>query len=224
MTMYIEDFEPVVKNQGLNTLKASNLAGVTIDTSGNAVVSGTLAVTGAQTFTGAITPNGGIAAGGGFTLNARSGFHTGGTTVTQTTDGNDTAVVTTTTYYAAVFIPANMTLTGIAVFNGSAAGNGHVAVALANSAGVVVANSNTTTTGVGTDAFQLIAFSSTYAAKGPSTYYVMVQGDSTSDKLNTHIVGAFIAGSVTSGTYGTFATLTPATTFTTAVGPLATVY
>lgn len=46
MAVYLEDHLPVVKYQGLNTLKASNLAGVTIDASGNTVVPGTLSVTG----------------------------------------------------------------------------------------------------------------------------------------------------------------------------------
>lgn len=56
--MYLEDYIPIVKYQGLNTQKASNLNGVTIDTSGNTVVPGTLAVTGAVNFTVAPTgPN-----------------------------------------------------------------------------------------------------------------------------------------------------------------------
>jgi len=48
----IEQHLPIVKQQGLNTLKASNLAGFLVDASGNVTVPGTLAVTGAQTFTG----------------------------------------------------------------------------------------------------------------------------------------------------------------------------
>lgn len=49
----LESHLPIVQYQGLNTLKASNLAGLLIDTSGNATVPGTLAVTGVATFTGA---------------------------------------------------------------------------------------------------------------------------------------------------------------------------
>lgn len=45
---------PLVRDQGLNTAKASNLAGVLIDTSGNITAPGTLAVTGASTLTGAV--------------------------------------------------------------------------------------------------------------------------------------------------------------------------
>lgn len=47
MSVYLEDYEPVVKYQGLNTLKNTSLGG-------------TLAVTGTSTFTGAITATGGI--------------------------------------------------------------------------------------------------------------------------------------------------------------------
>lgn len=54
----IESALPVVQYQGLNTLKASNLAGVLVDTSGNTTIPGTLAVTGATSFTVAPTgPN-----------------------------------------------------------------------------------------------------------------------------------------------------------------------
>ncbi|MGH7744759.1 MAG: hypothetical protein ACREQ5_08090, partial [Candidatus Dormibacteria bacterium] len=49
MAINIEDGLPIVKYNGLNTAKAANLSGVTIDTSGNTVVPGTLSVTGATT-------------------------------------------------------------------------------------------------------------------------------------------------------------------------------
>lgn len=53
--MYIELWVPGVKYNGLNTLLASNLAGVTISTSGNVAIPGTLDVTGAVSFTVAPT-------------------------------------------------------------------------------------------------------------------------------------------------------------------------
>lgn len=53
--MNIEDGVPLVKYHGLNTDKACDLNGVTVDTSGNVAVPGTLAVTGATTFTVAPT-------------------------------------------------------------------------------------------------------------------------------------------------------------------------
>lgn len=53
--LYLEDYIPVVKFEGLNTLKAASISGVTIDTSGNTAIPGTLAVTGATAFTVAPT-------------------------------------------------------------------------------------------------------------------------------------------------------------------------
>lgn len=49
----IENALPIVKQQGLNTLKASNLAGLLVDTSGNVTAPGTLSVTGTATFSSA---------------------------------------------------------------------------------------------------------------------------------------------------------------------------
>jgi hypothetical protein len=51
----IESALPVVTYNGLNTLKASNLAGLLIDTSGNATLPGTLTVTGAATLNGSVS-------------------------------------------------------------------------------------------------------------------------------------------------------------------------
>lgn len=51
--MYIELWVPGVKYNGLNTLLASNLAGVTISTAGAVSIPSTLAVTGVATFTAA---------------------------------------------------------------------------------------------------------------------------------------------------------------------------
>lgn len=59
MSVYIEDYVPVVQQQGLNTAKATSL-GSTLAVTGNTTIGGTLAVTGASTFTGAITATGGI--------------------------------------------------------------------------------------------------------------------------------------------------------------------
>lgn len=51
---------PIVQSQGLNTLQASNLAGLLVDTSGNITAPGTLAVTGITTFTGGVVVNGAV--------------------------------------------------------------------------------------------------------------------------------------------------------------------
>lgn len=54
MALLIENYVPVVMQAGLNTLRASNLAGVAIDTSGNITTPGTLAVTGAISASGGV--------------------------------------------------------------------------------------------------------------------------------------------------------------------------
>ena len=163
----------------------------------------------------------GVAAAGGFTNAARC-MHTGGVPATQTTDGNDTTPSTTETYFAEVHIDSNVTLTGIALFNGSAV-SGNVCVALADSTGAIVAECNATAQ-AGTDTYQRVPFTATYAAVGPATYYALVQFSSTSARFNTHIVGNFGASKKTGETFDTFTTITPPTTFTTALGPIASLY
>ncbi len=174
--------------------------------------------------TGATTPTGGIAAAGGFSFSPRL-CATGGAPPAASTDGTDYTVVATEVLIAEVFVPANATVTGVALFNGSAVA-GNVKVGLANSAGAVVATSASTAQS-GTDAYQRIAFTSTYAAKGPATYYVLAIGDTGggTSKINTHTVGNFGAAKQTGQVYATgFTTITPPTTFTTALGPLASLY
>ncbi len=233
MSWKIEDSGgiPGVMQHGLNTAKATNINGVTVDTSGNAVVPGTLAVTGAVTqtgaaaFTGAVTPTGGIAAAGGFS-NPKV-FHTGGLGVNATTGATQTQIVTTDTYLAEVFVPANTTLTGISILNGNTtSGSQNMFVGLANSSGVVVAQSATTTAQAAANAYQQIAFTSTYQAVGPAKYFVLVQGSATTGYIATHTLGNYGATLVTSETYGTFLTTAAysTTTFTTARGPIADTY
>jgi len=209
MAYPIENYEPEAMYQATWT------------TNKNMAVGGTLAVTGASTLTGALTPTGGVAAAGGFSASPRM-VMTGNIPAYVSTYGTDTTPATTETYIAEVFVPANMTVTGVSLFNGSAAA-GNVCVALANSSGTVVASSASTAQS-GTDAYQRVDLSATYAAKGPATYYVLAQFNNTSARLNTHTLGDFGASKKTSETFGTFTTITPPTTFTTAVGPVASLY
>lgn len=174
--------------------------------------------------TGAIVPVGGISAAGGFSTAARL-FHSGDDPATATTDGTDTTPSTTETYFTEIFIPANCTLTGAAVFNGSAVGTDKLVLILWNSSGTAVANTATAgTTASGTDAYQKIAFTSTYSAKGPATYYVGLQVNGTTYRFNTHVLGAFGADKATSTVFGTVPSITPPTTFTTGRGPMISLY
>lgn len=222
---------------GHNTIAELNQGvvqeGGTLPITGNQTISGTLAVTGAVTasstlaLTGAFTPTGGVAAAGGFSASPRL-CHTGGMGVTVSTDGTNLSAVVTELYVAEVFIPANCTVTGASVFWGDAT-EGNAKVCLFDSAGTRVAiSASTDISGYTADSYgSRIAFSSTYAAKGPATYYLGVICDSSSNRINTHVLGNFGAGKITSLVYATesgYATITPPTTFTTGLGPIATLY
>lgn len=157
---------------------------------------------------------------------ANTGFvpnlcHTGGVPAVATTDGTDATPTTTVTYIAQVQVPLPCVVTGISCFNGSNV-TGNTILGLADATGVVVA-ATALTAGSGTDAYQRIAFTAAYTA-APGTYYVLMQHSSATARFNTHTVGDFRTGSKTGETNGTFTTITVPTTFTTAVGPIASLY
>lgn len=196
--------------------------------SSTVAVTGALTQTGAATFastvgvTGALTPTGGVAAAGGFAVAARL-FHSGGLPARVSTDGTDATPVATEVYFAEVFVDANVTLTGVSIFNGSVA-SGNVKVGLANSSGVVVATSASTAM-AGTDAYQRVPFTATYAAKGPATYYVLLFVDNNTARVNCHTFGDFVSSKQTGQVFATgFTTITPGTAFVTALGPISSLY
>lgn len=188
------------------------------------VSTGAVTITPATTVTGAITPTGGVAAAGGFAVSPRN-IHTGDVPAMASTDGTNATPSATETYISEVFVPANCTLTGIAIFNGATVGTDKHFVALANSSGTVVAASNAAgTTTSGADAYQRVPFTGTYAAKGPATYYVCLQMNGTTDRYNAHPVGNFGASKGTGTVFGTLASVTAPTTFTADLGPIASLY
>lgn len=167
----------------------------------------------------------------GGTVAARC-IHTGGVPAMATGDGTNIATNTANTIYLAeMFVPANTTATGIAVFNGTAvAGNGKVLLYKRTGAttGVAVAQSATTAMS-GTTAYQLIPFTATIDLQGPGTYFVGVIYDDTTHDLRGHTLGAFATGnystSVVYATDSTLQTVTLPTTFGTAGhGPFASLY
>lgn len=151
-----------------------------------------------------------------------TGFHTGGIPARVSTDGTDTTPSITETYIAEVFVPANCTVTGVSIMNGSAVA-GNVKVGIATSSGGVLASSGSVAAS-GTDTYQDIALSAATTLYGPATYYVLVQCGSTSMRINTHTFGRFRTGKKTGETFGTLTTITPPSTFTTGLGPIATLY
>lgn len=186
---------------------------------GKAVITGT---SGALTVAGALTPTGGIIAANGLTVSPRN-MHTGATSAQVSTDFTDQTPVITEVYFAEVFIPANTSVTGVSLFRGSVS-SGNIKVGLADSTGAVVATSASTASS-GTDSYVDFAFTAPYAAKGPATYYVLAFYDNTTVRANTHTIGRFVAGKQTGQVYATgFTTITPGTSFTTALGPVATLY
>lgn len=164
----------------------------------------------------------GLTAASGLTASPRN-FHTGGIPAQVSTDGTDATPVNTEVYIAEVFVLANCTITGVANFNGSVA-SGNLKVGLASSAGAVLATSASTSM-AGTDTYQRVPFTATYAAKGPATYYVLLFVDNGTARYNAHTIGSFGAAKQTGQTYATgFTTITPPTTFTASLGPIASLY
>jgi hypothetical protein len=196
---------------GSSTLDLSAATGQFKTPTGNTTVSG------AMTVVGATTPTGGVAAAGGYTVSPRH-INTGGAAALNSTDGVNTAAVITTTYISEIFVPSNCTLSGVSVFNGSATGSGNITVCLADATGAPISATKSTSTVVaGIDAYQNISFGSTYAAKGPANYYIMVQYSNSATYFNTHGVGHHGTGTQ-AGTYGTFTSFSPPTTFNAGVG------
>jgi len=216
-----------------NTMGESTL---TTNTSGNLVVPGTLAVTGAQTFTGATAVNGDMTIASAKTLTLGSGgvvpiapklhLYAGDAVPATATTGTDTTPASGTQYTSELFIPHNMTLTGVSWLIGSVGGTDRVIVVLYDSAGAVLANSTVTSNGTvaGTTAtMQRIAFTSTYAAKGPNKYYVAVRLNGNTARIRTQAFGDHDCGTQ-AVTHATVAAITPPSTFTTAQCPIAMTY
>lgn len=157
--------------------------------------------------------------------------HTGGTGLTATTDGtNLTDIVLGTIYLVEVFVPCNMSVTGVALYNGTAvAGNGKVMLYswVSTTATRIAVSASTAMSG--TTAYQRIAFTGgPIAVKGPASYLVGCTFDTTTHDLRCHALGNFVAESVAGATYATdstFATLTVVgTAFNTSTGTIGGLY
>ncbi len=130
--------------------------------------------------------------------------------------------VITEVYYAEVFVPAPCTVTGVTVYN-SATLSGNVKGGLASSTGIILGTSASIAS-AGTSAYQALVFTAPVTIY-PGTYYILLFYDNTTIRPNTYTAGAFVAAKLTGQTYATgFVAFTPATTFTTALGPVASLY
>lgn len=158
----------------------------------------------------------------GTTLSCRM-IHTGNAPNTSATAANtDQTPVATEVYIAELMVPYPCTATGLAIYNGSAV-SGNAKVGLANRLGVVVATSASTATS-GTAAYQRIPFTAALTLT-PGTYYALTFYDNNTQRATAWTAGSFGAAKQTAQTYATgFTAITPPTTFTTALGPVASLY
>ncbi len=147
----------------------------------------------------------------------------GGTSAVLAADGNNSTPVNTEVYISEIFVPVNMNVTGVAVFNGSDVTD-NIKVGLGSSAGAVLATS-ASTAGSGTDAYQLVPFTAQYAALGPRTYYILTMYAGNTSRYNTFAVGKHGVAKQTTQVFATgFTAFTPPTTFTTNLGNIAGLY
>lgn len=188
-----------------------------------AVTTGTQTLAGAKTFSGTLTPTGGVVATG------RSKYST--VTIGAVAYGSFGAAVNPvagTIYIAEVFIPRNVTLTGVGFLNAGTVGTNKVIVALFTTAGgAAVANSALAgTLTSGPNAFQEVAFTGTYAAIGPARAWIGLQFDGATDNFRAIAASTFIDVLTKSyaGAFGTIGSLTIPTTFAASVGGIAYVY
>lgn len=140
--------------------------------------------------------------------------------------GTDTTPVSGTTYWTSVKVGNSVTATGIGCLNGSAAATDKLLFGLYNSSGTLLANTATAgVTATGTNAFQKIAFTSTYSLT-PGLYFIGYQTNGTTTRLRTVAASTYLGLLTTSatGTFGTLPALTVPTTFTADVGPICYVY
>lgn len=149
--------------------------------------------------------------------------HTGNAPPQLSTSGFDQTPVATEVYICELPVPCNMAPTGLSVMNGSVA-SGNYKVGLADSTGAIVATSASTLI-VGTDAYQRVPFTSAPQLRGPATYWALLFVDNNTARINTHTFGNFGTAVQAAQVYATgFTTITPPSTFTTAVGTIASLY
>lgn len=157
---------------------------------------------------------------------AGASLYAGGYPPQSATSGTDTAGINGTLWISEIFVPANMTLTGISYLLGSVGGTDKVVVALFDSAGNLVAHSavDSSVTAGTLATFQRVPFTATYAVTtGPGKYYIGVQFNGATAKLRTQVFGDHNTTSAAQ-TFNTLVAITPPTTFTASKGPVSMLY
>jgi hypothetical protein len=137
-------------------------------------------------------------------------------------------VLATEQYCTEIDIPVSYMLTGLAVLNGTTVGTDKHLLILYDSSGNVLANSavaGATTSGAST--YQKYNFLSKYYAVGPARYFACMMANGTTDTVRHAITAVndnVLAGKLTGKTFGTVTSITPPSTFTTALGPYFALY
>ena len=142
--------------------------------------------------------------------------------------GNSTTGIATQTWAADVFIPYIKAWTGIGILNGTTVGTDKGLVILWSATGAVLATSAVAgATTSGASAFQQYAFTATYTNLQPGQFFLGYSSNGTTDtfqSIKTATVIDVLTGTQTAQTFGTVTALTPPTTFTANVGPIAYIY
>ncbi len=138
----------------------------------------------------------------------------------------DKTMVSGTRYYSSISIGIPGILTGIQALVGTTGGTDSWIFELHSPTGVLLATTATAGTTAGTlSTWQRIAFTATYNLTVPGTYWIAVQSNGNTAKLATlnSDANSTLTGSAT-GSFGTGASITPPTTYTANLGPMAMVY
>ena len=149
--------------------------------------------------------------------------------LTSLTAGTDKTPVFGTRYTCSIFIPHNMTMTGIGYLIGSAGGTDKAIAELHDADGTLLAYSAVAGVTVGTLAtFQELPFTAPVEVIGPGLYYLSITMNGTTARLRViptalEVSQIALTKSAT-GTFGTVGDLTVPTTFTADVGPIAYTY
>lgn len=145
--------------------------------------------------------------------------------VARASIGTDAAHVNGTIYYSEIVVPTRRTVTGIGVLNGTTVGTNNLIAALYDAAGALVANTALAgTLGAGADTFQEIALTAPVTIE-PGRYFVATQANGTTHQTQKIATATYLnaTGSV-AGAFGTLPAITPPTTTTADVGPVAYLY
>ncbi len=138
----------------------------------------------------------------------------------------DKTMVAGTRYYSSIVIGQPAVFTGIQALVGTTGGTDLWNFELHSPTGATLATTLLTGTTAGTlSTWQQIAFTATYTLTVPGTYWLVVQSNGTTAKLATlnSATNPTLTGSAT-GTLGTAASITPPTTYTANLGPVAMLY